>query len=111
MQSVLMDGSAQTIARAATQGHGLEVKPVISSSPSRLTPGQPVLPLTLHRQTSGRGATRAPPMTEPEKAVLDPQSPALQTDVMSPGHRVNYHESTALAIDVVGWLLNVPATC
>ena len=54
------DGSTQTRARAATLKQKLQIKLSFSLSHSILTPGQPVLALTLNRQAPGREASAAP---------------------------------------------------
>ena len=60
MRVYLRDGSAQTIVSAATPRHKLQIKLSTSPSHSILTPGRPVLALTLQRQAPGRVATGVP---------------------------------------------------
>ena len=56
----LRDGSAQTIAHAATQRKKSHIKLSISPSHSILTPDQPVPVLILNHEASGRVVTRVP---------------------------------------------------
>ena len=60
MQMYRRDGSAQTVVLIATQKWKMQIEYATSLSHSTLTPGQPLLALTLHHQTLGRIAIRVP---------------------------------------------------
>ena len=90
----LRDGSALTVACAATLREKLQIKRSVSSSRSIQTPGQPVLQLTLQGQSPGRVArhkttgvdvpARTPPQKRPVRTVgIQAQSLALQADAFT----------------------------
>ena len=68
----LRDGSAQTIARAATLRLKWQVKLSTPPSHSTLTPGQPVPGLSLYRQAPGRIAIPVSPALDAEALTTRP---------------------------------------
>ena len=74
----LIDGSAQTILRAATLRYKLQIQLSNSPSHSILTPGRLVPVLTLYRRAPGRVATGVPIFKSLEQ--LDPEKSRRKRD-------------------------------
>ena len=92
----LRDGSELTILRVATMGYRWWIQLAVSSTRNKLTTGQPVLALTLHRQRHGRVAARLSvfesrigPDWGQQRSIHG--SPALEVDTLALGQEGGHH--------------------
>ena len=84
-KSVSQGDYAKTTLRAAPERHGLQIRLAISSSKKILTPGQPVLTLTLPCQASDRVAIREiirPPPTATTMMMMIPTTTTTTTIII-----------------------------